>query len=1195
VVVLWYCTISPICSHPFPLFVDLTLLFHLTLAIREAIKASSTVNECEPHVVPLQQSFISIYVLLHHFAILGLLIMTVYIFENHPPFQTMERQDFDEDSFVFLIIICIAVGVSTWKKNDGFMRTKYVQGSVDGCDDGSVASSVGSSYASSVGSSYATSSAISNASSLASNTSKLTNGTFEDINMQQEKTAKRRGASDSSIGSNELVSLLERDFSAKSVSSKGDDASSIMASSVSTGGDSGDDDMDDGLLEDIITSDNESQRMDTQELFDYHMVGVPTISPDPDNDVLNIHQSLELKGVLTLCFLIYQSANASRAHENQHHGDGRDESDQRQVFNQFYNLSKVAVTAFLFLTGFGHAMYFHQQDDYSVRRVLKVLFRINFAALFLCLALDKPYIFYKPCAIHSYFFCLVYWTMRWRRGKNYTKFGLRLKMAVTALSVYLVWDCTLGLWPIHAILFGRSQHAIAGAPYGQLWEFYFQGHLHHWAALVGMLFAANHGVTSLTMRRLEKLGNPTEFIFKGIIGCAISVAMLLWTLGPFHTTKYMYNATNAYFGFLPVLWYIFIRNATASMRSHHCEIFKTLGSHSLEIYLLHNHIFLSDESGSKVMIIPGYPACNLIVILGLLILASKTLKSVTSVLISMFTEKSSDKDAIWNTVALCGCLIILHAVSVTLNFMNMSNPQMVATATIICGILLYQAIMDITMARERNMGLPKHGLKHTRNKYSTLTKDPSISRGVPPVVGTISIIFLCLVWHMASTRGALTPLPPICGDIANHGAWVKVNACSEFQKGINGREYHSKSEKSCEDAYQWGWTENKHSSRCRFRFHKPIDSQSKLNKKNVIFIGDSVTRSLYFAFCRSLGDVTAGNFDSELPLHSEITKRFGETSITFQWAPLTNDVLDKLKAIKPETDLVVAGSGALDKLHLWATDADKSSYELTVKQLAKDLAFLREKSAPVVWVTPTTVNTKALPSEEKRTQMSEAKIQEIRQMHVDLGINAAATFVLDGAALTKDQVDKSFDGMHYPPQVYDAGAQIIANALDWLLPIQGRVQPVNSSFNPKPGSMANPALGLMVLCCFLVGLLFFDGYLGFSYLASVFMQPKTTPLPNRITLFYSSKEEQNRYSFVPQDLYDEICRTYEKPKQRSDNIPKSELPSSRRDTKSTSSKSTTATTTGRSSRRDDFSAASMASQRTFGLATINEDSHTNVS
>lgn len=1153
---------------------------HHDSAIREALRISRNIHKSDPHEITLKGTFVPIYVLFHHFSILGLIIMATFICEKHPPFRSVERQDFDEDSFVFTIILVITIGCFTWKENGSFMKDKYGDlNNYEQDDNLSETTSLGaSSYGTSVGASSFGGSSFGGSTMSAS---------VENINIQKKSmTSKGRVASgNTSINSTDLESLLEKDKSVASLDK--DDASSLVASSVNsedtlkTGQES--DGGSDHLLEDILTSDNDDRDMESRELMDHEMMGVPTFAEEPDKDVLNLHQTLELKGALTLCYLVYQSANAGRAFESQHHNIGYS-PDLGDVYNPYYNLSKVGTSAFLFLTGYGHTCYFLQREDYSFRRLLKILLRINLSALFLCLALDKSYIFYKACAVHTYFVFLVYVTICWRKSKNHTKFGLRIKMMIAALFVFLLWDCPLRLWPVHAIIFGRSQSSISGAQYGRLWEFYFQGHLHHWAPLIGMLFAVNKDVTSLTLRRLEKLGISIELLFKGIIGTTITFAFGLWYLGPFHAKKFMYNAINSYFGFLPILWYVFFRNSTVALRSSHSKLFKAIGMYSLELYMLHQHIFLSDESGSKLMVIPGYPACNILVITALLFSVARYLKTVTSVLISLLLSSSADKYAIWNSCALIGCLSFLYTIASLFDMFGINNPHVVATSTLICGLLLHQAIVDITSSSAK---------KGSSNKYSSrnssIIDDSVTSKGIPTLIAAFGIAILCILWHLASVSGVAShslPLPKACGEVANQGKWTIVPACSEFQKGINSRDFGSRTHsKTCEDIHQWGWVKNKYSSKCRFKFHEPIDAQTKLEGRNIMFLGDTVTRSVYFAFCRALGDQSAGNFDAELPLHSEITKSFGETKISFQWAPLTNDVLEKLKAIKPETDLVIAGSGALDKLHLWATEADRQSYENTVKQVAKDLQFLKDQSAPVVWIKPTAVNTKALPNEEKRTQMSETKIQEIREMQGKHGIYEAATFVLDAFSLTESQVERSFDGIHYPTQIYDVCAQIVMNTIDWLIPPSGKYYTPTSSFKPKPGSMANPALGLMVLCCFMIGLFFFDGYIGFSYLATALMQPTASPLPNKITLFYMSRDEQTKYSFVPQDVFQEVHRAHQsrRSKQRQDKIPKSDLPKKSRDRDQEDAGSILSSLSGGKSKY------TVSSRRTFGLETINED------
>merc|ERR1712157_281661 len=112
--------------------------------------------------------------------------------------------------------------------------------------------------------------------------------------------------------------------------------------------------------------------------------------------------------------------------------------------------------------------------------------------------------------------------------------------------------------------------------------------------------------------------------------------------------------------------------------------------------------------------------------------------------------------------------------------------------------------------------------------------------------------------------------------------------------------------------------------------------------------------------------------------------------------------------------------------------------------------------------------------------MSEISLEEMRQLYAHWGIDQAASFLLDGTSFTRQRVEESYDGIHYPPEVYDAGVQILANAMDWLF-----IHP-NHNFAPPPqtGSFSNPSLGLMMICFAFIGLFFFDAYLGFSYLAS---------------------------------------------------------------------------------------------------------------
>lgn len=57
-------------------------------------------------------------------------------------------------------------------------------------------------------------------------------------------------------------------------------------------------------------------------------------------------------------------------------------------------------------------------------------------------------------------------------------------------------------------------------------------------------------------------------------------------------------------------------------------------------------------------------------------------------------------------------------------------------------------------------------------------------------------------------------------------------------------------------------------------------------------------------------------------------------------------------------------------------------------------------------------------------------------------------------------------------------------ALDWLLP----ENPDDIVTPPKVGKMSNPTFGIIILTFVTIGLVSFDGFLGFSYLATFFVK-----------------------------------------------------------------------------------------------------------
>jgi hypothetical protein len=248
--------------------------------------------------------------------------------------------------------------------------------------------------------------------------------------------------------------------------------------------------------------------------------------------------------------------------------------------------------------------------------------------------------------------------------------------------------------------------------------------------------------------------------------------------------------------------------------------------------------------------------------------------------------------------------------------------------------------------------------------------------------------------------------------------------------------------------------------------------------------------------CRQVGDATAGAYNTTMEKWSDYTRRYGKDAfLEFRWAPYTNDTLvstlariieqeDESSSDSPhKPDLVVVGGGPWDLLHRYSTTEDHEALEVGVKKLAQEMEVLKASGVPVVWVVPTTINTWGLLTDSKRESIREDQMVPLRALYEKHGVHKAASFVLDGRLFTQERVGESYDGVHYPLAIYDAGAQILANALDWLLPVPA--QPIVDPFNPPhPGTMANPFLGFIMLLFVFVGLFLMDGFMGFTYFAA---------------------------------------------------------------------------------------------------------------
>jgi hypothetical protein len=1053
----------------------------------KAILAASRFN-VHTSLSPVENSFVSLFVLLYHWMLLGLLLFVTYIIQNHPPFPHGDRASFDPDYLSFLTFLLLFLVFSTAKRNDGKndidlqKKDEEIQAHTtapyDYRDDNSTNASVLPSIASR--SSYLSDS------SLRSHESDIS---IEDVELEKSRSRRKNQESKSrkSKGTKKETRPLEI-----ADSGKVDDLEDV------------------GLLDDDVPKKPMSRSVGgrSHASFKTGVLSIKSTARYSVVDVLNVHQSMEWKGFLSSCFLIYQVTDAIKY-------DGE--------LNLYYNLSQLGGSCFVFLTGFGHAMYFYTRNNMKISRVLRVMFRLNLTALLLCAAMNRPYMQYYVCPLHSLTFLMTYGIMRVQQSLNYSKFGLRIKLLILSAFIYCIWDLDIGLFELLFSPFVSKGNPTASFPNGLLWVWYRESHMHHWIGYVGIIYAINYPITSLLLDKMDTLTHYLRTLAKSTVGGSLLMALMLWISGPLLTPKSVFNSSHSYFAFLPILTYIYFRNVAQKLREYHLEAFKEIGKISLEIFLFHHYLFLANDGTSTLILVPGYPKCNIVVSTSLLFLVSRSVQHVTSSLSVLMLPIDDETKCLRSAVSLSVVALIFYLVAFVLDSMKLTGITSVIIVILLFGIGLYHLIMVTTWTEYKNMG-------RQVSADAMEEEDSPVLKSSPQLIGTMVILVIGMTWYilsMAGATGGFEPLKQSCEDFVNKGIWTPVTPCNEFQRGFDTRghligAYYA----NCEDAasLHWGWRKTKSNLKCDFHSRSESELKKKLNHRKIVFVGDLTVRSLYFALCRLLGDASAGAFNVANADHSDSSIVLGNTRLEYKWAPLAFDQVSKLRDMRTKgnagikvADLIIAGGGTLDRLHVWATDEDQESHKAAVQKLSKELEFA---SAPTIWCTPTTINTAALGNEEKRSQMNEMAISQIRKMYADLEIEESANFVLDGPSYSRDRVSESYDGVLYPNSVYDVGIQIIANSLDWLLPnsdTEDLVTPLQS-----PGVLSNPFLGMMMICFSMIGLFFFDGYFGFSYLSSLFVRKDPTTRSNRV----GEQQRSLVSAIMPNDLYDEAFIPY---------------------------------------------------------------------
>ncbi len=274
-------------------------------------------------------------------------------------------------------------------------------------------------------------------------------------------------------------------------------------------------------------------------------------------------QTDEWKGWMQLMILIYHYLGASGV-------------------TGIYNYIRVCVASYLFMTGFGHTIFFYKKGDFGYKRVAAVMVRLNLLTCLLAYVMDTDYLFYYFAPLVSFWFMFIYLTMWIGNKYNQSTEFITTKILLCSALAYALVNF---YGPFETIFYVLEKlfHI-----HWNLTEWRFRVALDMWIVPVGMLFSI------LFLKAQEQqIDKHEHWEFGKQIGLLLcNLVLVVYTF--FEVTfdsKIDYNRWHPIVSAAPILAFVFLRNGSSYLRRTHSRLFAFIGQCSLETFILQYHIW----------------------------------------------------------------------------------------------------------------------------------------------------------------------------------------------------------------------------------------------------------------------------------------------------------------------------------------------------------------------------------------------------------------------------------------------------------------------------------------------------------------------------------------------------------------------------------------------------------------------------
>ncbi|KAI4283549.1 MAG: hypothetical protein L6R38_002079 [Xanthoria sp. 2 TBL-2021] len=294
---------------------------------------------------------------------------------------------------------------------------------------------------------------------------------------------------------------------------------------------------------------------------------------------LSRDQSDEWKGLMQFIILIYHYTGAS------------------SVLG-IYQVIRILVASYLFLSGFGHTVFFYRKQNYSMSRCASVLVRYNLLSCVLPYIMDTDYLFYYFAPLVSFWYLVVYLTMHIRSSKNSSMPFLLSKIGVSAVIVTLLARAPILFEGTFLLL----KHTCNIHWNVKEWQFRLQ--LDCYIVYGGMVAAIVYCEVSDILRGQSFPQNTLSVIIRRhwnkIRSVSVAVALIIfpgfWYFVQQFSDKVTYNRWVPFVSLFPILAFVVLRNCNRHLRNYYSWVFAWLGKCSLETFTLQFHIWLAADT-----------------------------------------------------------------------------------------------------------------------------------------------------------------------------------------------------------------------------------------------------------------------------------------------------------------------------------------------------------------------------------------------------------------------------------------------------------------------------------------------------------------------------------------------------------------------------------------------------------------------